>query len=118
MAGRCVILEDVHFGPWMLLQTTEAVPPSVSGKPIALCGPAVASEAWVWVNGSYAGHRPYQMVWSRPQELDIEVGRLLKPGASNRIDIRVLCNIDVWGAVGIYERMFLYAKKVRTPPSK
>ena len=27
------------------------------------------------------------------------------------ITIRVLCNWDVWGANGIYERMFLYARK-------
>ena len=49
------------------------------------------------------------MPWFRPQQMELEVGKLLKPGEKNRIAIRVLCNFDVWGANGIYERMFLYA---------
>ncbi|MBN2473378.1 MAG: DUF4838 domain-containing protein [Pirellulales bacterium] len=88
-----------------------AVPPGVF-----LCGPAVVNEAWVWVNGRYAGHLPYKLPWFRPQELDLEVGRLLQPGEKNRITVRVLCNIDVFGASGIYERMFLYARKPAAPP--
>ncbi|MGQ9592104.1 MAG: DUF4838 domain-containing protein, partial [Planctomycetota bacterium] len=87
------------------------VPPQVEGRRVFLCAPAVVSEAWVWVNGRYAGHRPYRMVWFRPHELELEVSKLLRPGARNRIAIRVLANIDVWGASGIYERPFLYAKK-------
>jgi hypothetical protein len=87
------------------------VPTDVKGKTVFLHAPAVVNEAWVWVNDKYAGHRAYMMPWSRPQQMELEVGKLLKPGEKNRIAIRVLCNFDVWGANGIYERMFLYAKK-------
>jgi hypothetical protein len=71
----------------------------------------VVNEAWIWVNGRYAGHRPYLGPWGRPHTLDMDVSRLLAPGRTNRITVRVLCNWDVWGANGIYERMFLYTRK-------
>ncbi len=85
------------------------LPAKAENRNVFLYGPAVVNEAWVWVNGRYAGHRPYMMPWFRPQPLDLEVGRLLQPGKKNRITVRVLCNYDVFGANGIYERMFLYA---------
>lgn len=87
------------------------VPDVAAGKSVFLQGPAVINEAWVWVNGRYAGHRRYIMAWSRPQALELEVTPLLVPGQKNRITVRVLCNFEVWGANGIYERMFLYAKE-------
>jgi hypothetical protein len=87
------------------------VPAACEGKDVVLFAPAVVNEAWVWVNGRYAGHRPYKMPWFRPQELELDVGALLKPGERNRIALRVLCNYDVWGGNGIYERPFLYARK-------
>ncbi len=86
------------------------VPASAPGKSVHLCAPAVANEAWVWVNGQYAGRRPYQISWSRPQALDLEIGPLLRRGQRTQITFRVLNNIDVFGASGIYERMFLYSK--------
>jgi hypothetical protein len=39
---------------------------------------------------------------------------MVRPGQRNQISLRVLNNIDVFGASGIYERMFVYA---RTPIS-
>jgi len=87
------------------------VPESTRCKAIWLHGLAVVNEAWIWVNGRYAGHRPYLNPWGRPHTLEMDVSKLLKAGQSNRITVRVLCNWDVWGANGIYERMFLYAKK-------
>lgn len=86
------------------------VPANVQGKNVLLCGLAVVNEAWVWINGQYAGHRPYKMPWSRPHPIELDVSSLLKPGQNNRITIRVLCNFDVFGANGIYEPMFLYTK--------
>jgi len=59
-------------------------------------------------------NRPYQMPWFRPHSIELDVSGLLKPGQENSITIRVLCNFDVFGANGIYEPMFLYAKK---PPA-
>jgi len=90
------------------------VPESSLGKNVRLFAPAVVNEAWIWVNGRYAGHRPYLIPWHRPQAIDLDVSTLLKPGEKNTIAVRVLCNYEVWGANGIYERMFLYSAK--TPP--
>ena len=83
-----------------------------------LHGMAIVNEAWVWVNGRYAGHRPYVMQWFRPHALDLNVGKLLIPGTRNRISVRVLCNSDVWGANGIYERLFLYSRAPDAAPEK
>ncbi|HZO90665.1 MAG TPA: DUF4838 domain-containing protein [Chthonomonadaceae bacterium] len=85
------------------------VPASTKGKRVRLCGPAAVSEVWVWVNGRYIGHRPYMIPWTRPQAFDFEVTPALRPGARNQITIRVLSNFEVFGASGLYERMFLYA---------
>ena len=87
------------------------MPANAGQQRVFLCGPAVVNEAWVWVGGRFAGHLPYKLPWFRPHELDLEVGKLLQPGKRNRITVRVLCNYDVFGANGIYERMFLYASK-------
>ena len=53
------------------------------------------------------------MPWSRPQPIDLDLTPFLRPGQRNQITLRVLNNIDVFGASGIYERMFLYAKSRR-----
>ena len=87
------------------------IPASAEGKDLRLYGMGVVNEAWVWVDGRYAGHRPYIQPWFRPHTLELNVRKLLAPGRTNRITVRVLCNSDVWGANGIYERLFVYAKK-------
>ena len=87
------------------------VPAEIQADNLFLHGLAVVNEAWVWVNGRYAGHRPYKMPWFRPHSMELDISRLLKPGEKNSITIRVLCNFDVFGANGIYEPMFIYAKK-------
>jgi hypothetical protein len=115
--------QDEKGHPYMGLawyQFDVSVPESARGKATILHGLGVLNEAWVWVNGRYAGHRPYLGPWGRPHTLEMDVSKLLEPGRSNRITIRVLCNWDVWGANGIYERMFLYAKKPGTaaPPAQ
>jgi len=85
--------------------------PENAGDNVWLFCPAVLNEAWVWVNGKYAGHKQYQEPWTRPSEVDMDLSGLIEPGQSNQVAIRVLCNYDVFGANGIYERMFLYAKE-------
>ena len=107
-------LQDEKGHPYMGVawyQFDVGVPESAEGKDVILHGLAVVNEAWVWVGGRYAGHRPYIVPWFRPHALDMDVGALIEPGRTNRIAVRVLCNWDVWGANGIYERMFLYARK-------
>lgn len=39
-----------------------------------------------------------------------DVTPLIRPGQRNQITFRVLNNVAVFGASGIYERMFIYAK--------
>jgi hypothetical protein len=96
------------------------VPESAKDKNVFLHGLAVVNEAWVWVNGRYVGHRPYISPWFRPHNLEMDVSKVLEPGKPNRITVRVLNNWDVWGANGIYERMFLFAKKpvIAAPAAK
>jgi len=43
--------------------------------------------------------------------VELDVTHLIRPGQRNQITFRVLNNVDVFGASGIYERMFLFAKK-------
>ncbi len=76
---------------------------------VVLYAPAIVNEAWVWVNGSYAGHRPYRVEWFRPHQFEMDVSGMIKPGQKNQITFRVLCNTRLFGVNGIYNRMFLYA---------
>jgi len=92
------------------------LPANAASQSVWLCAPALVNEAWVWVNGQYAGHRPYQMPWFRPHALDLDISPFVRTGQRNQITFRVLNNIDVFGASGIYERMFLYVKKPEAKP--
>lgn len=102
----------------MWYRMTVDVPATAPGESVWLYAPAVVNEAWVWVNGNYAGHRAHMMPWSRPQPVELDITALLRPGQRNQITFRVLNNIDVFGASGIYERMFLYARTPATPRDK
>ena len=42
--------------------------------------------------------------------MELDLTPFVRPGQRNQITLRVLNNIEVFGASGIYERMFLYAK--------
>lgn len=79
-------------------------------REVFLEAPSVTNEAWVWVNGKYAGHRPWGGPWGRPKRFIVDISGLVEPGRTNQITFRVLCNINVFGVNGIYNRMFLYAK--------
>ncbi|MDO8586578.1 MAG: DUF4838 domain-containing protein [Armatimonadota bacterium] len=86
------------------------VPAVEQGKQAHLFCPAVVDQVWVYVNGTYAGRSEYVSCFSRPHEVDIDITPSLQPG-KNVIALRVLCNDEYYGANGIYERPFLYAKK-------
>jgi len=89
---------------------TVDLPRSAQGKSLHLFGPALINQAWVWVNGEYVGRTRSMSPWFRPQEFDLDISSLVKAG-KNQITLRVLCNDDNFGASGIFERMFIYAKK-------
>jgi hypothetical protein len=86
------------------------VPDSAKGKSVWLYCPAVINQAWVYVNGQPAGERKYMQPWFRPQELDIDISKFVKPGEKNQITLKVLCMDENFGANGVYERLFFYAK--------
>ena len=68
----------------MWYRLTVNVPADASAKSIWLYGPAVVNEAWVWVNGQYAGHRPHTMPWYRPQAVELDITPYIRRGQRNR----------------------------------
>jgi hypothetical protein len=87
------------------------VPASAKGKTIKLYAHAVVDEAWTWVNGQYAGHRPYLEPYNRPAPLDIEVTNLVHPGR-NTIAVRVSTSTNrSQAADGLVSRLFLWSPK-------
>jgi hypothetical protein len=88
------------------------VPSSAKGKKISLYAPAVEPEAWVWVNGQFIGHRPFREPYERPNQLDMDVTRALKPGKKNLVAIRVHTGMGAGSMPdGLVSRAFLYAPK-------
>jgi len=80
-----------------------------AGKPIQLYCGGVINEAWVWINGRYAGHRPHRLWWQGAQQIEMDVTDLVKPGQRNAIAIRVLNDAEIGGLLG---RGFLYSPTV------
>jgi len=87
---------------------TVEIPAAFTGKPIHFhCGGAI-NEAWVWINGEYAGHRPHQLWWMGNLDFDLDVSKLIRAGEKNTITIRVYNNTDVGG---LYRRGFFWSPK-------
>ncbi|MBI1734549.1 MAG: DUF4838 domain-containing protein [Candidatus Rokubacteria bacterium] len=86
------------------------VPASVTGRPVWLFAPAVVTEAWVWIDGRYVGHRPYVDPYIRPAPLHFDVTRFLTPGRKNLIAVRVHTGMNLTQAAdGFQGRLLLYA---------
>jgi hypothetical protein len=88
---------------------TVKVPAEAAKKPLKLFLGGVINEGWVWVNGEYAGHRPWYLWWAGRKRLEMEVDAtgLVKPG-ENVITVRVWNNAEIGG---LYRRGFLWAPK-------
>jgi hypothetical protein len=106
--------EGHSYSGLMWYRVTADIPAAASGKSIWLFAPAVVNEAWVWVNGQYAGHRAHKMPWFRPQPVELDITSMVRAGQKNQITFRILNNIDVFGASGIYERMFVYSREAKS----
>jgi len=87
------------------------VPKSALGKPIRLYAPVVVTEAWVWNNGEYVGHRPYFESYIRPQSMEFDVTGTVKEGR-NVIGVRISTSASrVQVAEGFQGPLFLYSPK-------
>ena len=88
---------------------TVDVPRSEVDKPLKLHLGGVISEGWVWINGNYAGHRPWNLWWAGTGALEMDVDATGKVRAGeNVIAIRVWNNAEIGG---MYRRGFLWAPK-------
>jgi hypothetical protein len=88
------------------------VPASAAGKKVMLYAPVVIAESWTWVNGKYAGHRPYQEAYIRPAPVEHDVTDFIQPGKRNVIAVRVGTGMNLTQAPdGFQGRLFLYTPK-------
>ena len=88
------------------------VPASAKGKTVKLYGAAAETEAWLWVNGKFVGHRPYIEAYIRPNPIDMDVTAALIPGKKNSVVIRLHTNYQpAQMAAGLVSRLFLYSPK-------
>jgi hypothetical protein len=88
------------------------VPASAKGKPVKIYSAAVVTEAWVWVNGQYVGHRGYLEPYTRPAELDLDVTKAIQPGKKNLVAVRVSTATNRTQAPdGFQGRVFLWSPK-------
>jgi hypothetical protein len=87
------------------------VPADAAEKSVSFYAPVVETEAWLWVNGRYIGHRPYREAYERPNEMDCDVTAAIKPGR-NVIVLRVATGLArAQAAGGLCSRAFLYSPK-------
>ena len=87
------------------------VPAAAAGKPAKLYCMVAETEAWVWVNGEFVGHRPYIEAYIRPSPIDMDVTEALQPGR-NQVAIRLHTNYQpAQMSAGLVSRLFLYAPK-------
>lgn len=85
------------------------IPEKFSGKKIMLYAPFVTCEAWVWVNGKYAGHRKYLEAYISPAELHMDITEFVKYGSKNTIAVWVSTGLSpAQAADGFLGRLFLY----------
>lgn len=86
------------------------VPSKFKGKPIKIYSPFVSCEAWVWVNGKYAGHRQYLEAYISPSPIDIDITDFVKYGQKNIISVCVSTGLSpAQAADGFLGRLFLYS---------
>jgi hypothetical protein len=96
---------------WYRLET-KALPSSIKGKKVSLYCAAAETEAWVWVNGKFVGHRPYIEAYIRPNAIDMDVSDALLPGRKNVVVIRLHTNYQpAQMSAGLVSRLFLYEPK-------
>lgn len=88
------------------------VPAAAAGRSVWLYAPAVVTEAWLWIDGRYVGHRPYADPYVRPAPLHFDVTALVTPGRKNVVAVRVHTGMNLTQAAdGFQGRLFLYTPR-------
>lgn len=88
------------------------VPAAAKSKKVRLYVPTVETEAHVWVNGKFVGHRPYRESYERPNDIDLDVADVLEAGKTNQVTMRVYTGLNAAGSPsGLISRAYLYAPK-------
>lgn len=106
----CVDAQGYPYLGALWYRTEVDVPASAKGQKVNLHIPTIETEAWVWVNGKFIGHRPYHESYERPNTFDMEVTEALKPGQKNSVAIRVHTSMNAAAmADGMVSRAFLYS---------
>jgi hypothetical protein len=96
-----------------------AIPAAVRGKKVRFYAPAIETEAWLWVNGQYLGHRPYLEAYTRPIEMDLDATAAVRPGEVNEVVMRVATPLDAsQAASGMLSRAFFYSPIATSAPGK
>ena len=87
------------------------VPKEKVSRPIHVLAPTIVAEAWVWTNGEFTGHRPYQEAYIRPSSMDFDVTRQIKPGR-NVIGVRISTSQSrIQASEGFQGPLFLYSPR-------
>ncbi|MBI2191392.1 MAG: DUF4838 domain-containing protein [Planctomycetes bacterium] len=89
-------------------RATVEIPGHLAGRSIHFWCGGVMNEAWVWVNGEYAGHREHRIWWRGPHDFDLDVTRLVRPGESSTIAVRVWNDAEYGG---LFRRGFFWSPK-------
>jgi len=88
------------------------VPAAIKNKKVILYAATLVPEGWCWVNGNYAAHRPYRESWERPQPMEVDITRFIKPGQKNTIVLRIYTHLSPTAvSEGLQSRVFLYTPK-------
>ncbi|MBI4026442.1 MAG: DUF4838 domain-containing protein [Verrucomicrobia bacterium] len=91
------------------------VPAEFAGKPVHLWLGGAINEGWVWINGDYAGHKPFTPWWTKTPDYDLDVTSMVKAGKDNVVAIRLWNDADVGG---LYRRAFFWSPKESVNPVK
>jgi len=86
------------------------VPSAFAGKQVRLYAPFVTTQAWVWVNGQYAGVRKYLEAYISPAPIDLDITKFVIPGKKNVIAVWVSTGMNrIQATDGFMGRLFLYS---------
>ncbi len=94
---------------------TMDIPADLVEAPLRLHLGGVLNEGWVWINGHYAGHRPWVLWWAGTErkQMNVDVTGMVQEGP-NVVAIRVWNDAEIGG---LFRRGFLWSpNETDNPP--